>query len=280
MASTIRQKNLLKDPLGRPAGAPKSRERKLGDAASHPSLDQSRSDAKSAEHDYSLPDTWARPPRGPEASDTAVNILGISCFYHDSAACLLRDGKIVAAAGEERFSRKKNDRRFPGQAINYCLEAGSLNARDLNCVVYYDNAELTFERLLRTVAACGPDGHGLWRSMLPGWLRTKLRFPDFVRQALRYDGPVLRTLHHRAHAASAYYPSPFEAAGVLTMDGVGEWATATIGKGKGAELELVKELRYPHSVGLLYSAFTQFTHHFLCEDSFLFRICGKFGVPG
>jgi carbamoyltransferase len=186
-------------------------------------------------------------------------VLGLSCFYHNSAAALIKDGQIIAAAEEERFSRVKNDRRFPAHSVNYCLEEAGIHQSDLAAVVYYDNAAMTFERLMHTLAAVGERGEDQWSRVLPSWLRYKLNLPQLIRREMRYDGPVLQELHHRSHAASAFYPSPFEEAAIITIDGVGEWATATIGVGRGQHVELLKEMRFPHSLGLLYSAFTQFT---------------------
>jgi carbamoyltransferase len=189
-----------------------------------------------------------------------VVILGISCFYHNSAAALIRDGKIVAAAEEERFSRVKNDRRFPHRAINYCLEEAGLSQRDLTAVAYYDNSALTFERLCHSLAAVDRKTSAkMWNTIMPSWLRMKLHLPQLIRGFLDYDGPILQGMHHRSHAASCFYPSPYERAAILTIDGVGEWATATIGQGEGNRVRLLKEMRFPHSLGLLYSAFTQFT---------------------
>jgi carbamoyltransferase len=188
-----------------------------------------------------------------------IHVLGLSCFYHDSAASLVRDGEIVAAAEEERFTRVKNDRRFPAAAANFCLEQGGIDAADLDAVVYYDDPVLTFERLMHGAVAAGTDGRDLWKRMMPSWVRYKLRLPDLIRRYLRYDGPVLRDQHHRSHAASAFYPSPFQRAAILTVDGVGEWATASIGVGVDEKIELLREMHFPNSLGLLYSAFTQFT---------------------
>lgn len=185
-------------------------------------------------------------------------VLGLSCFYHNSAACLLRDGEIVAAAEEERFTRVKQDRRFPSLAINYCLEEIGINVDDLASIAFYDDPNLTFERLLATLAEAGEDGLDQWRSMMPSWVCYKLRIPELIRKELHYSGPIKKTLHHRSHAASAFLASPFEHAAILTIDGVGEWTTASIGRGNGSNVELIKEMRFPHSLGLLYSAFTQF----------------------
>jgi carbamoyltransferase len=161
--------------------------------------------------------------------------LGLSCFYHDSAACLIKNGHIVAAAEEERFSRIKNDRRFPHAAANYCLEQGQIQPSALAAVVYYDNAPLTVERLLHTLVEVSPNGQQAWRGVMPSWVRQKLQLPAVIRKALQYDGLLLHE------------------------DGVGEWATASIGIGCGNELRLLKEMRFPDSLGLFYSASTQFT---------------------
>ena len=188
----------------------------------------------------------------------AVNILGISAFYHDSAACLVRDGEIIAAAQEERFSRRKHDPRFPGNAARYCLHEGELRADQLDHVVFYDKPFLTFERLLLTYLSIAPRGLRSWLEAMPLWLGKKLHTPKVMERELGYKGEVLFTEHHEAHAASAFYPSPFDQAAILTVDGVGEWATASYGIGSGNELRLIKEMHFPDSLGLLYSAFTYF----------------------
>jgi carbamoyltransferase len=187
-----------------------------------------------------------------------VYILGLSCFYHDSAACLLKNGNIISAAQEERFSRQKHDPRFPRLAIDYCLKEGGITVNDLKSVVYYDKPFLTFERLLTSYLTVAPKGLRSWLEAMPQWLGKKLHIPKVVQQELNYDGDVLFTEHHEAHAASAFYPSPFNEAAILTVDGVGEWATASYGVGKGNELCLLKELHFPDSLGLLYSAATYF----------------------
>lgn len=187
------------------------------------------------------------------------HILGISCFYHNSAACLIRDGEIVAAGEEERFTRKKNDKRFPHAAVNFCLEEGGIDVSELDAVVYYDHTALTLERILKTQVQLREAGRSGWCEFLRPWLQAKLRLPQLIRRNMGYDGLILHDFHHRSHAASAFYASPYDEAAILTIDGVGEWSTATIGRGKGNEIELLKEMRFPHSVGLLYSAFTQFT---------------------
>ncbi|TWT81159.1 Decarbamoylnovobiocin carbamoyltransferase [Planctomycetes bacterium CA13] len=187
-------------------------------------------------------------------------VLGVSCFYHNSSAALICDGKIVAAADEERFTRVKNDRRFPQQAINYCMEEAGISQHDLAAVAFYDNSGMTFERILQGIMAVDHDSASrMWAKAVPEWIRMKLHFPKIVRKFLNYDGPVVYGNHHRSHAASSFYPSPFESAAILTLDGVGEWATASIGVGRGNRTDLVREMHFPNSLGLLYSAFTHFT---------------------
>jgi carbamoyltransferase len=186
-------------------------------------------------------------------------ILGISCFYHDSAACLIKEGNIVAAAQEERFTRKKHDPRFPKNAIQYCLQEAKISAKQLDYVVFYDKPFLTFERLLLSYLTVAPKGLRSWLEAMPLWLGRKLHIPKVIQREIGYEGDVLFTEHHEAHAASAFYPSPFEEAAILTMDGVGEWATASYGFGNSNDIHLMKELHFPDSLGLLYSAFTYFT---------------------
>jgi len=187
-------------------------------------------------------------------------ILGISAFYHDSAACLLRDGTIVAAAQEERFTRKKGDASFPTHAVRYCLEAAGIRTTDLGCVGFYDKPLLKFERILETYLGVAPKGFPSFRLAGPLWVKEKLFMERDIRRALGdYAGLLLYAEHHESHAASAFFPSPFREAAILTVDGVGEWATASYGIGRGHELELRNELHWPDSLGLLYSAFTYFT---------------------
>jgi carbamoyltransferase len=227
----------------------------------------------------------ARPARPPAKRATGLqptrplSILGISCFYHNSAASLIRDGRIVAAAEEERFTRRKNDRGFPHQAINYCLEEGGLHPRDLAAVVYYDNTPMTMERLLHTQAALAPEGLETWLQVMPSWAISRLRLPRQIRRDLRYDGLLLQEEHHRSHAASAFYPSPFDEAAILTVDGVGEWATATIGIGSGADIRLLRQMEFPHSLGLLYSAFTQFTGFKVNSGEYKMMGLAPYGEP-
>lgn len=185
-------------------------------------------------------------------------ILGISAFYHDSAAALVRDGVIVAAAQEERFSRKKHDPRFPRQAINYCLGEAFIEADELDAVVFYDHPALTLDRVIKSVISGSPRTEDQWIKAGRSLLGTKLFIEQHVRSVLKTDAKVYFTEHHASHAASAFFPSPFETAAILTIDGVGEWATATLGIGEGDRIRLLKEIDYPHSLGLLYSAFTYF----------------------
>ncbi len=185
-------------------------------------------------------------------------ILGLSAYYHDSAAALVVDGEVVAAAQEERFTRKKHDAGFPGRAARWCLEEGGIRAEDLDAVAFYDKPLLKFERLFETYLELAPRGIRSFLAAMPLWMREKLWMKERIREELGFGGEVLFAEHHESHAASAFYPSPYEEAAILTMDGVGEWATSSIGHGKGASLDLLREMRFPHSVGLLYSAFTYF----------------------
>jgi carbamoyltransferase len=190
-----------------------------------------------------------------------MNILGISAFYHDSAACLVQDGEIVAAAQEERFTRKKHDHEFPKLAVDYCLREGNIKAGDLDLVAFYDKPLLKFDRLLETYLAFWPAGFKLFLMGLPLWLKQKLHTPREMHRALEgaYKRRFVFLEHHESHAASAFFPSPFEEAAILTLDGVGEWATGSISIGRGNKIEILRELRFPHSLGLLYSALTYFT---------------------
>ena len=205
-----------------------------------------------------------------------TSILGISAFYHDSAACLVVDGEIVAAAQEERFTRRKHDHRFPTEAVRYCLAEAGLTADTLDHVSFYDKPLLKFERLLETYLDYAPAGFASFLKAIPVWMKEKLWMSDLIgaemakvegisdnreakRRAREFPWKVLFGDHHESHAASAFYPSPFEEAAILTLDGVGEWATSSIGLGRSNEISLLKELRFPDSLGLLYSAFTYYT---------------------
>ncbi len=223
-------------------------------------------------------------------------ILGLSAFYHDSAACLVVDGEIAAAAQEERFTRKKHDFGFPAHAIRYCLQASGLTAADLTCVGFYDKPILKFDRLLETYLAHAPKGFPSFVMAMPLWMREKLWITDLIRREMalleqpedpRAAKKLARSFpwnvrygdHHESHAASAFYPSPFEEAAILTVDGVGEWSTASIGAGRGKDLFLLKELRFPHSLGLLYSAFTYFTGFKVNSGEYKIMGLAPYGEP-
>src|SRR5882672_8894926 len=208
-----------------------------------------------------------------------MNILGISCFYHDAAACLIQDGRLVAAASEERFTRKKHDEGFPHQAIQYCLKAGKIEAKDLDYVGFYDKPFLKFERLLSTYLSTFPRGFRSFSKAMPVWLREKLWIPQLIRKELKYEGKVLFTEHHLSHAASAFLVSPFKEAAILTVDGVGEWATASYGVGRDREIDLFKEIRFPHSLGLLYSAFTYYLGFKVNSAEYKVMGLAPYGVP-
>lgn len=186
-------------------------------------------------------------------------ILGISCFYHDSAAALIKDGEIIAAAQEERFTRKKHDQSFPSKAVAYCLGEAGIGVSDLSYVAFYDKPFIKFERILETYIAYAPFGIRSFIKAVPLWIKKKLWMKELIRKSLGYDGVMIFPEHHESHAASAFFPSPYREAAILTMDGVGEWATASFGTGKDNKISLRSEIRFPHSLGLLYSAFTYYT---------------------
>lgn len=208
-----------------------------------------------------------------------MNILGISCFYHDSAACLLRDGRILAAAQEERFSRKKHDPRFPALAIEACLTEAKMEIADVDYVAFYDKPFLTFERLLFSYLTVAPKGLRSWLEAMPLWLGQKLNVPKIIKSKIGYEGDILYTEHHESHAAAAFYPSPFDEAAILTIDGVGEWATASYGFGKSNRITLLKELHFPDSLGLLYSAFTYFTGFRVNSGEYKLMGLAPYGKP-
>src|SRR2546425_3387429 len=207
-------------------------------------------------------------------------ILGISAYYHDSAACLVRDGEIVAAAQEERFTRKKHAASFPRHAVACCLAEGKVQPEDLDYVGFYDKPLLKFERLLENYCGVAPRGLRSFLTAMPVWLKEKFFPRDQIRRALGgYAGPVLFAEHHESPAASAFYPSPFAEAAVLTMDGVGEWATSSYGVGRGKDLELLAELHYPHSLGMLYSAFTYYTGFKVNSGEYKVMGLAPYGTP-
>jgi carbamoyltransferase len=210
-----------------------------------------------------------------------ARILGISAFYHDSAAALMVEGRVVAAAQEERFTRKKHDHEFPKNAVDYCLREAGIQPEDLDYVVFYDKPLLKFERLLETYLAFAPQGLQSFLMAMPLWLKTKLHLPREIHKALngRYRKGIVFTGHHESHAACAFFPSPYDEAAILTMDGVGEWDTASIGHGKGNKLEILKTLRFPHSLGLLYSAFTYFTGFKVNSGEYKLMGLAPYGEP-
>ena len=215
-----------------------------------------------------------------------MQILGISAFYHDSAAALVRDGDIVAAAQEERFTRKKHDARFPARAIEFCLAQADAKLSDLDFVVFYDKPFLKFERLLETYIAFAPRGLRSFQMAIPLWVREKLFQKNLLHDELKLLGEdfdwmsrLLFTEHHQSHAASAFYPSPFEEALILTMDGVGEWATTSVALGRGNHLEIIKEIHFPHSLGLLYSAFTYYTGFKVNSGEYKLMGLAPYGKP-
>ncbi len=209
-----------------------------------------------------------------------MKILGISAYYHDSAACLVVDGEIVAAAQEERFTRRKHDFDFPANAVAYCLREGRLGgANDLDLVAFYDKPIVKFERLIETYLRYAPAGLPSFLKAMPLWLKKKIWMRENLREELGYDGRVVFTEHHEAHAASAFFPSPFEKAAILTVDGVGEWATASLGRGEGNRIRILEEIHFPHSLGLLYSAFTYFTGFRVNSGEYKLMGLAPYGEP-
>lgn len=216
--------------------------------------------------------------------EAVVRVLGISAFYHDSAAALIENGEIIAAAQEERFSRKKHDARFPHHAVDYCLVEAGISISDLDYVVFYDKPFLKFERLLETYLQFAPQGFRSFRMAMPVWVREKLFQKSLLEKELRKHGPfdaerLLFTEHHQSHAASAFFPSPFHEAAILTMDGVGEWATTSVAIGKGNTIQILKEIHFPHSLGLLYSAFTYYTGFKVNSGEYKLMGLAPYGEP-
>jgi carbamoyltransferase len=210
------------------------------------------------------------------------NILGVSAYYHDAAAALVMDGKIISAAQEERFTRKKNDSDFPRHAAQFCLRHANLTPEQLDAVVFYDKPVLKFARLLESYLAVAPGGWRTFPTVLSNWLGEKLDLRKAIRAelpGLRPDCEILFTEHHQSHAASAFYPSPFDEAAILTIDGVGEWATTTIGHGRGSEIKMLKELRFPHSLGLVYSAFTDYCGFRINSGEYKLMGLAPYGEP-
>ncbi|MBU1698740.1 MAG: carbamoyltransferase [Candidatus Eisenbacteria bacterium] len=209
----------------------------------------------------------------------SLTILGLSAFYHDSAACLLRDGKLVAAAQEERFSRKKHDYRFPAHAVEYCLQEAEIDISAIDYVVFYDKPFLKFERLLESYLAYAPKGITSFLTAMPIWMRQKLLLKDLICKELNYNGEILFPEHHESHAASAFFPSPFREAALITADGVGEWATASYGIGRDNRVQILSEIKFPHSLGLLYSAFTYFTGFRVNSGEYKIMGLAPYGEP-
>lgn len=215
-----------------------------------------------------------------------MRVLGLSAFYHDSAAALVEGSEIIAAAQEERFTRRKHDPGFPAAAARYCLDAAGCGLEAVDHIVFYEKPLLKFERLMETYFALAPRGFSSFRRAMPLWIKEKLFQKRMLREFLRalpggagWNGSLLFTEHHESHAASAYYPSPFERAAVLTMDGVGEWCTTSIGVGRGTGLELLREIRFPHSLGLLYSAFTYYTGFRVNSGEYKLMGLAPYGEP-
>ncbi|GAB4238628.1 MAG: carbamoyltransferase [Acidobacteriota bacterium] len=208
-----------------------------------------------------------------------IRILGISAFYHDSAAVLLTDGRIVAALQEERFSRRKHDAGFPRRAVARCLEIGGCRIEDVDYVVFYEKPFLKFERLLETYLRRAPRGFRSFLKAMPTWLKEKLWLKDVLQKELGFSGPLLFAEHHEAHAAAAFYPSPFESAAIYTVDGVGEWTTTALGRGRGNELRIEEEIRFPDSLGLLYSTFTYYLGFRVNSDEYKVMGLAPYGRP-
>ncbi|MBI5250410.1 MAG: carbamoyltransferase [Desulfomonile tiedjei] len=208
-----------------------------------------------------------------------MNILGLSAFYHDSAACLIRDGIILAAAQQERFSRIKHDHAFPHDAIEYCLKEAGITSKDLDYVAFYDKPFIKFERILETYVSYSPRGWASFLMAMPLWLKQKLHLPNLIRKSLNYEGKLLFPEHHESHAASAFFPSPYNRAAFLTMDGVGEWTTTSFGIGEGNKIRIDYEIQFPHSLGLLYSAFTYFTGFKVNSGEYKIMGLAPYGEP-
>jgi carbamoyltransferase len=215
----------------------------------------------------------------PRTSAGEYNILGISAFYHDSAACLVRNGVIVAAAQEERFTRKKHDPGFPRQAVNFCLQEAGLRIADLTCVAFYEKPFIKFDRLLHSYIAGAPAGIRSFLKAMPTWIKEKIWMKSTLRRELDYSGTIIFPEHHESHAASAFFPSPYREAAFLTIDGVGEWTTTSYGIGRENRIEIQGELRFPHSLGLLYSAFTYYTGFRVNSGEYKLMGLAPYGKP-
>src|SRR5438552_11091529 len=214
-----------------------------------------------------------------QGNEPEVNILGISAFYHDSAACLVRDGQIIAAAQEERFTRKKHDPSFPKHALEYCLREGCIQVSDLNYVAFYEKPFLKFDRILHSYLAYAPAGLRSFLMAIPLWIRERIWMKDLIREQLEYQGKIIFPEHHESHAASAFLPSPYQEAAFLTVDGVGEWTTTSFGVGRDNQIEIQGEQRFPHSLGLLYSAFTYYTGFRVNSGEYKLMGLAPYGEP-
>ncbi len=208
-----------------------------------------------------------------------MNILGISCFYHDSSAALLQDGRVTAAAQEERWTRKKHDTRFPENAIKFCLDEAGITAEKIDAVGFYEKPLLKFERLLHSQLETFPKSYKTFVQALPSWITEKLRVPAILRKKFKYNGKIFFVEHHMAHAASAFHVSPFKEAAIFTADGVGEWTTTSLGYGNGKEVTLLKEIQFPHSLGLLYSAATAYLGFKVNNDEYKVMGLAPYGKP-
>jgi carbamoyltransferase len=208
-----------------------------------------------------------------------THILGISAFYHDSAACLVRDGDIIAAAQEERFTRKKHDAAFPKNAVAFCLRTGGIQTKDLSLVAFYEKPFLKFDRILHSYLAYAPSGLRSFLMAIPLWIRERVWMKALIGQELDYSGKIIFPEHHESHAASAFFPSPYQEAAILTVDGVGEWTTTSFGVGEGNHIEMRSELHFPHSLGLLYSAFTYFTGFRVNSGEYKLMGLAPYGEP-
>src|SRR5918995_6986011 len=209
-----------------------------------------------------------------------MNILGISCYFHDASAALLRDGQLIAAAEEERFTRKKHDYEFPQHAIDFCLKVGAIDSLDLDYVVFFEKPFIKFERLILSSMQTFPKSHRVFREAMVSWLGDKLWIKHLIQKKLGVPAAkIFFSEHHLSHASSAFFCSPFEEAAILTIDGVGEWTTASLGVGKGTDIKLLKEIRFPHSLGLLYSAFTAFLGFEVNEGEYKVMGMAPFGTP-
>src|SRR4030088_675827 len=209
----------------------------------------------------------------------SVNILGISAFYHDSAACLVRDGQIIAAAQEERFTREKHDAAFPTNAGEYCLREGGIKVSDLDFVAFYEKPFLKFDRILHSYLAYAPSGLRSFLMAIPLWIRERIWMKELIKEELSYTGKIIFPEHHESHAASAFFPSPFSEAAFLSVDGVGEWTTTSFGVGRGNQVEMRSELHFPHSLGLLYSAFTYMTGFKVNSGEYKLMGLAPYGEP-